>query len=327
METEYIDKDKDIVEIMEESEINPSEKLGQHILINKKVIETFANYVEKGGNVIEIGPGPGNITSKIADRAKKVVSVEIDRKFEPVLFKLQEDHKNVSVVYNDVLNTNLENLMKSDRDDSGWQIISNLPFHITEPFFKQIIGLPITDAILILGKQVVDRIQIENPNDEDFSRTGLIVQTFFESSVLMKLPSSYFYPEPGTDSAMVVLTPRDKAEYKANKKLSILRHLFLTESKHYSIGNMIKAAYSRIDDDVVRDKKERNRFDRRQTNQELKQIMKYGVVSNTHEDVPEYDNTSKLFDRIGLSDDILNQPFSRLDNQDLKDLVLALNKL
>ena len=319
-------KEKDIVEIMEESDINPSKKLGQHILTDEKAIETFANNIERGGNVIEIGPGPGNITSKVADRAKKVVAIEIDRKFEPVLSQLQEDHKSVSVVYKDVLNLNLENLIKSDREGSGWQIISNLPFHITEPFFKQIIDLPITDAVLILGKQVVDRMQIEDPNDEDFSRTGLIVQTFFEYSILMRLPSSYFYPEPGTDSAMVVLTPRNKAEYKTNKKLSILRHLFLTESKHSPIGKMIKAAYGRVDDDVIRDKKERNRYDRRQTRQELKHVM-YGVVSSSDDELPEYDDASRLFDRIDLSEDILNQPFSALDNQDLKDLVKALNKL
>ena len=116
-------KEKDIVEIMEESDINPSKKLGQHILTDEKAIETFANNIERGGNVIEIGPGPGNITSKVADRAKKVVAIEIDRKFEPVLSQLQEDHKSVSVVYKDVLNLNLENLIKSDREGSGWQII------------------------------------------------------------------------------------------------------------------------------------------------------------------------------------------------------------
>ena len=318
--------ERDIKKRMEDADIYPNDRLGQHILINKNALSLLSSNVS-GGNVLEIGPGPGNLTEIIAQRAKKVVAVEIDRKFEPILSQLREEYPNVSIIYKDVLGLNLNNLMRGGFFDSNWQLMSNLPFHITEPFLKEIIDLPITDAVLILGEQMVDRIQNDNPLNYGFSRTGLTVQTFFESSVLMNLPSRYFYPEPGTDSAIVVLTPREKSEYRSNKKLSILRHLFLTESKHSPVGKIMKEAYGRVDDDVVRDKEEQHRHDRRETKNDLRTMLKRGVYASDDENASKYDNGSRLFDRIALSNNILNKPFSRLDNQDLRDLVIALDRL
>lgn len=320
--------ERDIRKRMELAEIYPSEGLGQHILINESALEVVTGNTARGGNVLEIGAGPGNITERIAKVAKNVVAVEIDRKFEPVLSELQLEYPNVEVVYNDILNLNLGNLMKGGSFDSEWQIMASLPFHITEPFLKQIIDLPISEAILILGKQMADRIQIDNPINFDFTRTGLTVQTFFDSSRIMDLPSNYFYPEPGTDSAVVVLTPRNRAEFKVNRKLAILRRLFLTEKRHSPIGKVIKEAYGKSDDDVLRGKEERNRYDRRQLRRNLKLMTRNGgYTTGNGTQYNKYDNGERLFSKLGLSDDILGRPFSNLDNQDLRELVLALDKI
>lgn len=320
--------ERDILKRMQEADTYPSEGLSQHILINEAALETFAARTVRGGNVIEIGAGPGNITERIARYAKNVVAIEIDRKFEPILSDLQREYGNVDVIYKDVLNLNLSNLIRGKFFNSEWQIMSNLPFNITEPFLKQIIDLPISEAILILGKQMADRIQEDNSLSFDFTRTGLIVQTFFDSTRIMDLPSSYFYPEPGTDTAIVGLTPRDRAEFRANRKLSILKHLFLTERKHSPVGKVMKEAYGKSDDDVVRDKEERNRFDRRQTKRDLKAMARNGGYSTgSDEQYVKYDNGERLFSRLGLSNDILSRPFSNLDNQDLRELVLALDKI
>jgi hypothetical protein len=143
----------------------------------------------------------------------------------------------------------------------------------------------------------------------------------------MNLPSRFFYPEPGTDSAIVVLTPRDKAEFRANRKLSILRHLFLTERKHSPIGKVIKEAYGKSEDDVVRGKEERNRYDRRQTKRDLKAMTRNGVNVGTDEQFAKYDNGERLFNRLGLSSEVLSRPFYNLDNQDLRKLALALDRI
>lgn len=320
--------ERDIIKRMEEVGVYPSEGLGQHILVNEAALEVFAENAARNGNVLEIGAGPGNITERIARIAKKVVAVEIDRKFEPILSVLQKERGNIEVVYRDVLNLNLGNLMRGGIFGLDWQIMSNLPFHITEPFLKQIIDLPISEAFLILGKQMADRIQNDNPLNFDFTRTGLTVQTFFDSTRILDLPSRYFYPEPGTDSVMIALTPRDRAEFRANRRLSILKHLFLTERKHSPVGKVMKEAYGKSDDGVVRDKEERNRYDRRQTKRDLKVMAENGgYIAGLGEHYAVYDNGERLFSRLGLSNDILDRPFSNLDNQDLRELVLALDRI
>ncbi len=318
--------EQDIRKRMAEAGIYPAESRGQHIITNGNILDAIADNVNRGGVVLEVGAGPGNLTERLARKAKSVVAVEIDRQFEPILSELQTEHPNVKVVYKDVLRLNLENTVRGGLFRRECQVFGNLPFHITEPFLKQLITLPITDAVLVLGEQMTSRIRKNNPLDFGFSRTGLTVQTFFESSELMKLPSRFFYPEPGTDSALVVLTPRDKSEFTRNKKMAILRKLFLTESKHSPVGKIIKEAYGTVDDSVTRDKRERNRYERRQTRQDLNRMTKRGFVVESGNN-KQFDSGDVLLQRTGLNSDILNRPFSSLDNQDLGTLVLALDRL
>lgn len=317
--------ERKILKRMDEEGIYPSERLGQHILINNRALSIFTNNILNGSSVVEIGAGPGNVTERVAQRAKRVFAFEIDRKFEPVLSELQEEHPNIEIIYKDVLGANLEKLMKSRGGDATWQIISNLPFHITEPFVKKLITLPIVDAILILGKQMVERIRNDNPSAPDFSRTGLTVQTFFETDVQMRLPSGYFYPEPATDSAIVVLTPRDSSEFRGNRKLSILRRLFLSEGRHPSIQNVIKEDLGNFNNDSLRDKHEKNRYDRRQTKQNLRGVLKYNALDLNSEQ-SQHSSRGKASE-LDLPANVLNKPFSKLDNQSLRELVSALDRL
>ena len=76
----------EIVTQLQERNIFPIDSLGQHILINKVALDVFSRNTIRGGNVLEIGAGPGNITERIAEHAKKVVAIETDRRFEPILF-------------------------------------------------------------------------------------------------------------------------------------------------------------------------------------------------------------------------------------------------
>ncbi|MDP2684037.1 MAG: hypothetical protein Q8P20_03185 [bacterium] len=90
----------------------------------------------------------------------------------------------------------------------------------------------------------------------------------------------------------------------------------------------MKEGYGRVDDDVVRDKEEQHRHDRRETKNELRTMLKRGAYAGTEDESgSKYDNGTRLFRRISLSNDILNKPFSRLNNQDLRDLVIALDRL
>ncbi|MBU0570364.1 methyltransferase domain-containing protein [Patescibacteria group bacterium] len=153
----------DIRSKLEQENIFLTERLGQHMLIDGRILDMVVNQVSEGSNVLEVGSGPGNLTKRIASRAKKVVGIEIDPKFQPLLNEIESAHPNVEIVYGDVLSVNFGKIIKSRSEETVWQIVSNLPFHISEPFLSQIADLPIENAILIVGEQLANRMQIDDP--------------------------------------------------------------------------------------------------------------------------------------------------------------------
>ena len=314
--------ESEIREKLDERNILLSESIGQHLLVDKEAIDTLVNNIEYGGNVLEIGPGPGNLTEKIAERAGKVVAIEIDRRFEPILNELQSQHSNIEVIYKDAISLNFGKILKTDSSKEGWQVISNLPFHISEPFLQKLINIPIENAVLIIGDQLARKTQISNPNDIEFSKLSLLTKTFFEPTVISNIDRKLFYPQPRTDASIIILNPREKKEFENHPSLKILRNLFLTERNNPTVIKVIKESNIIQMHHSLMSKPESHRYDRRQIRQELKQM-----VQIYHDNDLEIQRTSKnrKIVKLNLPKDLLDKPFSRFDNQDIKVLARALD--
>lgn len=309
----------------ENNGFQPNENLGQHILIDEAVINTVVNQIDRGASVIEIGAGPGNFTEKIAEKATRVVAVEIDQRYKPFLDAIQEKNPNVSVLYQDAIALNLKKIISSGKQSDEWQIASNLPFHISEPFLKKLIDIPIESAVLVVGDKLARKMQIEDPDSLEFSRLSLLIHTFFEPSLLTYIDRKSFYPQPRTDAAMVILNPREKKEFEKNTGSAILRNLFLSESDNPSVIKVINNSYKGVGNSSLMSKTESHRYDRRQTKQELKQMsrsLQYGYNQ------PEFqrDFGGKESEKLGLPNELLSKPFSRFDNQDIRILTMALRE-
>lgn len=102
--------------------------------------------------------------------------------------------------------------------------------------------------------------------------------------------------------------------------------MFQTEGKHSPLSKVLKEVMQESDDGVMRNKKERNRFDRRRSKQELRMFVNSGGFSGGDK-LARFNDSARQLDILGLSQDLLNKPFSKFDNQDLRTLVSALNKL
>jgi len=269
--------------------------------------------------VLEIGSGPGNLTSKLAERASRVVGIEIDWRFAPVLEKLQAISPNLEVVYRDALAVNFEKIMGSGRDED-WQIFSNLPFHISEPFLKKVAGLPVENVVLVVGDTLARLMQIDSPNSSEFSRTSLLSQTFFDTSAIAEIDKDSFYPPPRTHATAVVLIPREREEFQSNPRLAVQRNLFLTEHKSLTIGKVIKETH---DNFRSSGSVKSYRPIRRRARQELRQLLREvrGGGLNEHDNF-ERRNVNRD-DSLGLSERILSTPFARLNNQEVRDLAKA----
>lgn len=311
---------------LREHNIGLSEHLGQHMLIDEGHIGTFVGQIQHGVNVLEVGPGPGNLTKRMAEKAKRVVGIEIDRKFQPLLDEVQAEYPNVEIIYKDAMAVDFKKIVEGGFLKRAWQIASNLPFHISEPFLQKIIEVPIEDATLIVGEQLAKRMQIDRPDDPEFSKTSLITQTFFEPSTLARIGREAFYPQPRTDASLVSLHPRDKREFESNPGRAILRNLFLSERKNPTVAKVIKESTGSVERRQNLSKTENHRLERRRSRQEMRQLTRDWQSGTGASHRRNNTTRSTEVEKLDLPQDILSKPFSRLDNQDLRVLVTVLKR-
>lgn len=312
------------IELMKQYRIQPNGVLGQHILLDEWVLEKIGGYVHRGSCVLEIGSGPGNLTIMLAKKAKKVIAIEIDhRKFAPVLEDLAKKVGNIELRYVDVLTLDLQKIV--DGNNKEWQIVANLPYHISEPFMRMIVGLPLENAVLMVGEKLARSLQQENLDSHEFTKTSLLASAFFDTQIALKVHKSSFYPVPRTDSAVVILTPLTKEEYVNNPRLLIIRQLFLTERKNSTVAKVVKEVvetlipkYSKVPPKELKSRNERR-----------KRMGVTGDGGGDREEVGKQEQTTRLqfkVEELGIPPKILSTPFSRLSSEETRVLAKALQK-
>ena len=177
---------------------------GQNFLIDPNTINKIVELVNpvKDNLILEIGPGHGALTEKIAKKCNKLYAVEID----PLLFeKLKEKKINNLILFNeDILKWNYNNYI-----DKSIKIVGNLPYYISSPIiFKFLKYYNWESMIIMLQKEVAERI-ISKYNTKDYSRISVMCQTFCEVRYEMSVSKNSFHPAPKIDSAMIRLTKKN----------------------------------------------------------------------------------------------------------------------
>lgn len=320
---------------LSELEIQPNENLGQHFLIENQSLDFIAGQVEPGSRVIEIGSGPGNLTRHLAARASYVTGIELDRRFEPLLNPIQTNSGNVDIVYTDALTFPYRDYIRGS-GHPDWQIVGNIPYHITEPLIKRLIEVPVLNIVLMLGDTHARLLTIKDPNNSLYSRSSMLAQTFFQVDKLVDFEPGAFYPPPRTRSTLVSLTPREPVEF-AHPVLAIQRELFISENKSPSIAKVVSLALDKLTDQalagsVSQTKTERRRNSRRSAKMDIRQYLR-GDRSSSHilnaysQDKTQRQRRSSMsLSDLQLPENILSTPFSRLDNWQLRQLASLLEQ-
>jgi 16S rRNA A1518/A1519 N6-dimethyltransferase RsmA/KsgA/DIM1 with predicted DNA glycosylase/AP lyase activity len=176
-------------------ESNP--ELGQHFLIDKKIIEKTISEsnLSKEDMVIEVGAGKGALTEKLAEKSKEVLSFEIDSMLSIFLDVIEKKHKNLKVVYGDALKFSWKGYNK---------IVSNSPYSLAEPVIKKAIDENIEELILIVGENFKEVAQ------EGRSKAGIITNLFFDFKSITQIGKESFSPKPRVDSFLVSLQRKRK---------------------------------------------------------------------------------------------------------------------
>lgn len=323
------------------SGINPNENLGQHFLIDSDAIGILAQFVTPGNTVIEVGAGVGQLTEALAQKAANVIAIEIDTRYEPLLEQVTQEHPNVQIVYGDAIALRIQDLFpkrkRGAKDQPAIQIISSLPYHITEPFMHKLIDLPVESTTLVVGQRFARAIQAKDEESSDFSKLTLLAQVFFDIDQIAEIDKQKFFPVPRTDSAIIRLTPRDVKELRSNKRDFIFRRLFLTAKRSPLVKNALKEGlieFAQLSQVGTLGKREYHRKVRSSSRTELREtVAEYNKLGKIGED-PQLDETNTvqltqnqaraIIEEMGISEDILSKPFEQLDNNELKALSKAL---
>ena len=123
------------IEILQKYDFRFQKKFGQNFLIDERVLGKIirAAGVTKADFVLEIGPGIGTMTQYLAEAAREVAAVEIDRNLIPILEDTLQDYDNVSIINNDILKMDIVSLAQEKNGGRPIKVVANLPYYITTP--------------------------------------------------------------------------------------------------------------------------------------------------------------------------------------------------
>ena len=198
-----------IKEISNKYDFGFSKGLGQNFLLDKNVLEKIVEAAEIEAGVLEIGPGFGVLTYELAQNSPKVVSIEIDRRLIPILEYTLGEFDNVKIVENDVLKTDLHELIKNEFPDSKISVAANLPYYITTPIIARLLEekLPIENIVVMVQKEVAERI-CSLPGKKDYGAISVMCQYYTIPEIVTIVPAGSFMPPPKVDSAVLKLKIR-----------------------------------------------------------------------------------------------------------------------
>ena len=211
------------IEILQKYNFNFQKKFGQNFLIDPRVLDKIIDAAEitEDDMVLEIGPGIGTMTQYLAEHAREVVAVEIDKNLIPILEDTLSAYENVTVINEDILKVDIRKLADERNHGNPIKVVANLPYYITTPIIMGLFEnhVPLKSITIMVQKEVADRMQT-GPGSKDYGALSLAVQYYAEPYVVANVPPNCFMPRPKVGSAVIRLTKYKDAPIKVtNEKL------------------------------------------------------------------------------------------------------------
>lgn len=220
------------IAVLQKYQFHFQKKFGQNFLIDKRVLGRIMDAAEIGKDdcVIEVGPGIGTMTQYLAERAREVVAVEIDKMLIPILEDTLSAYGNVTVLNEDILKVDIGALVQEKNHGQPVKLVANLPYYITTPIIMGLLesDVPIRSITVMVQKEVAERMQAK-PGTKDYGALSLAVQYYAKAEVVANVPQNCFIPRPQVGSAVIRLTCYEKppVEVKdAGRMFAVIRAVF-----------------------------------------------------------------------------------------------------
>ncbi|HEX3096055.1 MAG TPA: 16S rRNA (adenine(1518)-N(6)/adenine(1519)-N(6))-dimethyltransferase RsmA [Patescibacteria group bacterium] len=241
--------------LLKHYKLNPNKTYGQNFLMDETILEDMIDEagVKPGDQVLEVGPGIGNLTERLLQHGAEVLSIEKDPQFLNVLKSLSKEHnkkgeKHFNYEVADILGFNFSQRLEK----IPYKVIANIPYYITGKIvqlFMQAVHKP-ESLTLLMQKEVAYNISAK---PGDLNLLAISVQLYANPKVICVVPSHKFYPAPKVDSAVIKIEIPKKAKYKIAdeaKLFRVLRACFSGKRKqlHNTLQNNLM-----LDKDLVAD--------------------------------------------------------------------------
>ena len=220
---------EDTMFLMKKYHIKANKSLGQNFLIDENVVDKIVekSNISKEDLVIEIGPGLGTLTSKLLEKAGKVVAIELDKKMLNILNDRFYLYDNFSLINQDVLKVDLEKLIKEEKEKNGFKnakIVANLPYYITTPIIMKLLEekLDLESITVMIQKEVANRL-VSIPGSKSAGAITYTVYFYSIAKELLEVPNNSFIPEPEVTSEVIKLDIRKEEPVKVKSKKVMFR--------------------------------------------------------------------------------------------------------
>ena len=182
--------------------INFKKKFGQNFISDKNLLSAIASdaQVSAEDEILEIGAGAGSLTQVLSQRAKKVVSYEIDKDLTDILQNL--NLPNVEFVFCDFMKCEMQEI--EQKFDKKFKVVANLPYYITTPIIFKLLeeSKKLESLTIMVQKEVAERI-CANPGGKDYGILSVMVNFYGKPKITRIINRNMFFPAPNVDSALV----------------------------------------------------------------------------------------------------------------------------
>lgn len=203
-------------------------KWGQHILVNKAILQKIVDYAElsREDTVLEVGCGTGNLTENLLKRSKKVIGIERDRRFIDLLerkFKNEIEEGRFELIERDALKIDWPPFDK---------FVSNIPYQISSPLTFKLFKQDYKLAVVTYQKEFAERLTVSH--GKKYGRLSVIAKTYCRAEILDVIPPEAFKPKPKVESAIVRIIPKPEIEVR-NRELfeDFVRFVFTRRRKKF----------------------------------------------------------------------------------------------
>ena len=236
---------------------NFSKTLGQNFLIDKNVLNKIVSASELNENscVLEIGPGAGTLTRRLAETGARCTAVEIDKALLPILGETLAGFDNFNLINSDILKVDLKKLIKDEFDNKPFHVIANLPYYITTPIIMQILEsrLPVVSMTLMVQKEVADRM-CATCGSKEYGALSFAVQYYTIPTVICRAEPHCFIPQPKVASSVVHLkvSPTPTVTVSDEKKFFAIVKSSFGQRRKTLLNALSKSPYFSANKDSVR---------------------------------------------------------------------------